>query len=74
MKVSYNKLWKMLIDKNMQKKDLQDAVKMSPNTMAKMGRNENISMDVLVRICKELQCDVGDIMEVIPEEKEGSSK
>jgi len=46
MKVSYNKLWKMLIDKNMQKKDLQDAVKMSPNTMAKMGRNENISMDV----------------------------
>ena len=69
MKVSYNKLWKMLIDKNMQKKDLQDAVKMSPNTMAKMGRNENISMDVLVRICKELQCDVGDIMEVIPDDK-----
>lgn len=51
MKVSYNKLWKMLIDKNMQKKDLQDAVHMSPNIMAKMGRNENISMDVLVRIC-----------------------
>lgn len=70
MKVSYNKLWKMLIDKNMQKKDLQDAVKMSPNTMAKMGRNENISMDVLVRICKELQCDVGDIMEVIPDDKQ----
>jgi len=70
MKVSYNKLWKMLIDKNMQKKDLQDAVKMSPNTMAKMGRNENISMDVLVRICKELQCDVGDIMEVIPEKED----
>lgn len=70
MKVSYNKLWKMLIDKNMQKKDLQDAVKMSPNTMAKMGRNENISMDVLVRICKELQCDVGDIMEVIQDNKQ----
>ena len=70
MKVSYNKLWKMLIDKNMQKKDLQDAVKMSPNTMAKMGRNENISMDVLVRICKEVQCDVGDIMEVIPEKED----
>lgn len=69
MKVSYNKLWKMLIDKNMQKKDLQDAVHMSPNTMAKMGRNENISMDVLVRICQELHCDVGDIMEVLPEEK-----
>ena len=70
MKVSYNKLWKMLIDKNMQKKDLQEAVKMSPNTMAKMGRNENISMDVLVRICKELQCDVGDIMEVIQEKED----
>ena len=70
MGVSYNKLWKILIDKGMQKKDLQEAVKMSPNTMAKMGRNENISMDVLVRICKELKCDVGDIMEVIPDEKE----
>ena len=70
MSVSYNKLWKILIDKGMQKKDLQEAVKMSPNTMAKMGRNENISMDVLVRICKELKCDVGDIMEVIPDEKE----
>ena len=70
MKVSYNKLWKMLIDKNVQKKDLQEAVKMSPNTMAKMGRNENISMDVLVRICKELQCDVGDIMEVIQEKED----
>lgn len=69
MKISYNKLWKILIDKNMNKKDLQVAVKMSPNTMAKMGRNENISMDVLVRICKELNCDVGDIMEVVPEEK-----
>ena len=69
MSVSYNKLWKILIDKGMQKKDLQEAVKMSPNTMAKMGRNENISMDVLVRICKELKCDVGDIMEVIPDEK-----
>lgn len=68
MKVSYNKLWKLLIDKGMNKKALQEAVKMSPNTMAKMGRNENISMDVLVRICEELKCDVDDIMEVIPEE------
>ena len=49
---------------------MQDAVKMSPNTMAKMGRNENISMDVLVRICQELKCDVGDIMEVIPDKEE----
>lgn len=67
MKVSYNKLWKLLIDKGMNKKALQEAVKMSPSTMAKMGKNEKISMDVMVRICEELKCDVGDIMEVIPE-------
>lgn len=70
MKVSYNKLWKLLIDKGMNKKALQEAVKMSPNTMAKMGKNENISMDVMVRICEELKCDVGDIMEVLPEKEE----
>ena len=69
MKVSYNKLWKLLIDKNMKKMDLLEAVEMSPNTLAKMGRNEDVSMDVLKRICSFLQCDVGDIMEMIPEEK-----
>lgn len=74
MKVSYNKLWKMLIDKKMNKNALRHAVGMSPNTMAKMGRDENVSMDVLVRICEVLKCDIGDIMEMIPdaeEEKEG---
>lgn len=69
MKVSYKKLWKLLIDMEMQKKDLQEAVKMSPNTMAKMGRDENVSMDILLRICDKLQCDVGDIIEVIPDEE-----
>ena len=69
MRISYNKLWKLLIDKDMQKKDLQEAVKMSPNTMAKMGKNEKISMDVLSRICEALECDVGDIMEFIPNNK-----
>ncbi|SDH84154.1 DNA-binding transcriptional regulator, XRE family [Pseudobutyrivibrio sp. 49] len=68
MKVSYKKLWKMLIDLDMQKKDLQDAIKASPNTMAKMGRNENVSMDVISRICAFLKCDVGDIMEMIPDD------
>ena len=43
---------------------------MSPNTMAKMSKDENVSMDVLLRICKVLQCDIGDIMEVIPDDKE----
>lgn len=67
MKVSYNKLWKLLIDKNMKKMDLLQAVEMSPNTLAKLGRNEDVSMDVLRRICEYLQCDVGNIMEMIPE-------
>lgn len=70
MKVSYNKLWKMLIDKKMNKNALRNAVGMSPNTIAKMGRDENVSMDVLVRICEVLKCDIGDIMEMIPDAEE----
>lgn len=68
MKANYNKLWKLLIDKKMNKTTLQERAGMSPNTMAKMGRNENVSMEILLRICKELKCDIGDIMEVEPEE------
>ena len=68
MKVSYNKLWKMLIDKGMKKTDLIDAVKTSPNTIAKMSKNENVSMDVITRICEYLKCDVGDIIEMIPDD------
>lgn len=71
MRVSYNKLWKMLIDKNMKKMDLLEAIEMSPNTLAKLGRNEDVSMDVLKRICAYLQCDIGDIMEMIPEDENG---
>lgn len=62
--VSYNKLWKLLIDKGMKKKDLGDAANISANTLAKMGRNEYVSMDILVRICCALRCDIGDIIEV----------
>ena len=69
MKVSYNKLWKLLIDKKMSKSELRDAVSMSSNTLAKMGKDETISMDVIMRICKELKCDVGDIMEILPDEE-----
>lgn len=69
MKVSYNKLWKMLIDRNMKKTDLIDAVKTSPNTIAKMGKNENVSMDVIARICEYLGCDIGDIIEMIPDKE-----
>ena len=70
MRISYNKLWKLLIDRNMKKMDLLEAVEMSPNTLAKLGRNEDVSMDVLKRICAYFKCDVGDIMEMIPEEGE----
>ena len=69
MKVSYNKLWKLLIDKNMKKMDLMEAIEMSPNTLAKLGKNEDVSMDVLKRICTYMKCDIGDIMELIPEDE-----
>lgn len=64
--VSYNKLWKLLIDKQMKKKDLGDAAGVSANTIARMGKNELVSLEVLVRICRALNCDIGDIMEVLP--------
>lgn len=70
MRVSYNKLWKLLIDKRMSKSEIRDAVNMSSNTLAKMGKEETVSMEVIMRICKELKCDVGDIIEILPDEKE----
>lgn len=70
MKVSYNKLWKLLIDKDMKKMDLLEAIEISPNTLAKLGRYEDVSMDVLKRICAYLKCNIGDIMKMIPSESE----
>jgi DNA-binding Xre family transcriptional regulator len=70
MSVSYNKLWKLLIDHKMNKSDLGKAAKMSPNTIAKLGKNETVSLDILVRICEVLNCDIGDIVEVVGEAKE----
>ena len=70
MAVRYNKLWKLLIDKNMKKTDLLDAVKMSPNTLSKLGKNENVSMEVLARICDYFKCDIGDIMEMVPDSED----
>ena len=63
MAVSYNKLWKLLIDKNMTKTALRQKADMSSSTMAKMSKNETVSMDVLLRICQVLDCNVGDIMD-----------
>ena len=73
MKVSYNKLWKLLIDMNLNKTKLREMAQMSPNTMAKLGKNETISMDIILRICGVLKCDVGDIMETIADEEDSNT-
>ena len=62
MAISYNGLWKMLIDRNMYKKDLAAELNISSATMAKMGKGESVSMDVLERICSYMDCNIGDIM------------
>ena len=62
MTVSYNGLWKILIDKNMKKVDLLKAAGISSSTLAKMGKGEPVSMEVLGRICENLNCDLGDIV------------
>ena len=67
MNVCYNKLWKLLIDKGYNKKNLREIANLSPNTVAQMGRNELVSMEVLLRICEVLHCDIGDVMEFIEE-------
>ena len=67
MAISYKKLWKILIDRDMKKKDLCVAAGISHASMAKLGKNENVTTDVLVKICTALQCDIGDIMELIPD-------
>ena len=72
MAVSYNKLWKMLIDVNMNRTQLRTAAHISTNAVAKLGKNEPVSFDTLEKICRVLQCDVGDIMEIdISDKKEG---
>lgn len=66
MVVSYKKLWKLLIDREMRKKDLQVAAGLSPSSMAKLAKNENVSMDVLIKVCVALSADFSDIMELVP--------
>lgn len=67
MKVRYNKLWKLLIDKGMKKSQLREVVGASKSTFAKLGKNENVTLPVLLNICEYLECDFGDIMEAVPE-------
>jgi DNA-binding Xre family transcriptional regulator len=68
MAVSYKKLWKLLIDKDMKKKDLREKANLSSALVAKLGKNENVTVDVLVRICSALNCKIEDIMEVVPDD------
>ena len=68
MKMSYNKLWKLLIDKQMKKSDLRKRAGISSSSLAKLTKDENVTTEVLCRICRELQCDVGDIMQFVPDE------
>ena len=67
MAISYKPLWKLLIDKNMKKKDLAEQAGISQSSISKMGRGENVNTEILNRICIALNCGVADIMEVIPE-------
>ncbi len=70
MTISYEKLWKMLTDRDMKRKDLMALSGVSQSSVTKLGHNGNVNTEVLVRICYALQCDIGDIAEVIlPEEK-----
>jgi len=68
MAFSYNKLWKLLIDKGMNKQDLKQLTGISTTSLAKLGKGENITTAVLLKICRALNCDIGDIMEVTPDE------
>lgn len=68
MRISYNKLWKLLIDKKMSKADLRKAVEMSPNTMTKMRRDEEVSMGVLLKIANYLKCDISDMVEFVKDD------
>lgn len=70
MTVSYKKLWKLLIDKDMKKKDLRSLTGVSTTTMSRLAKDENVSTEILAKICAALNCDVGDIMEFVPESKE----
>lgn len=68
MVISYKKLWKLLIDKDMKKKDLQRIAGISSASVTKLGKNENVNTAILQKICTALNCDISDIMEMIPDD------
>ena len=74
MRVSYKRLWKLLIDKDMKKKDLMEQAHISNYTINKMNRGENITTDILVKICTALSCTFDEIMEIVEDEPNGTGK
>ena len=68
MKISYKKLWKLLIDRDMMKKDLAKEAGISTASIAKLGWNENVNTDILFRICVALKCEISDILEIVVDE------
>jgi DNA-binding Xre family transcriptional regulator len=67
MGASYKKLWKILIDRDLKKHDLARIANVSPTTIAKLGKGESVNMETLLRICQALNCDISDIVEVVPD-------
>ena len=74
MKACYKKLWKLLIDKNLKRTDLKKLAGISSGSLAKLGKDENVSMDILQKLCKALECNIGDIMDLVPEDKDSETK
>ena len=70
MAISYKKLWKLLIDKDLTPVELREKTGIAPNTMTKLRRDEEVSMTVLIKICKVLHANIGDIMDIVPEQEE----
>ena len=68
MKLSYKKLWVMLVERDLKKTEFAKKAKISSASLAKLGKGANVTTDVLVRICEELKCDIGDICEIVPDE------
>jgi len=72
--ISYKKLWKLLIDRDMKKKDLQKLAGISSASITKLGKNENVNTDILQKICTALECDISDIMEMVSDKQEVTIK
>lgn len=68
MTISYNKLWKLLIDRGMKKGELKEKANISSSSMAKLGKNENVNTDILIKVCAALNCDLSEIMELVNKE------